>query len=52
LTVSSFYELTEEEVQLLLDALELFRTEGEFSTGEEVKLLEELYHFLKTRERR
>lgn len=50
--MASFYELTEDEVQLLLDALDLFRTEGKFWTDEEVKLFEELYHFLKTRERR
>lgn len=48
--MGSFYELTEEDIELLLASLDLFRTDGKFWTDEEVAHFEELYHFLKTRE--
>lgn len=49
--MASFYELTENEVELLLEALGLFATDGKFWTDEEVTDFEELRHYLKTRER-
>jgi hypothetical protein len=48
--MGSFYELTEEDIKLLLEALDLWRTDGKFWTDEEVELFETLYHYLKTRE--
>lgn len=48
--MASFYELTEDDVKLLLEALDLWRTDGKFWTDEEVTHFEELYHYLETRE--
>lgn len=48
--MGSFYELTEEDIELLLAALDLYRTDGKFWTDEEVKRFVTLYHYLKTRE--
>ena len=47
--MGSFYELTEEDIELLLAALDLYRTDGKFWTDEEVTHFEELYTYLKTR---
>lgn len=43
------YELTEDEVTLLLEALDLWRTDGKFWTDEEVDRFELLYYYLKIR---
>lgn len=50
--MASFYELTEDEVELLLEALEYFRThQGTYGDEETMRYLD-LVHYLKTRERR
>jgi len=49
--MASFYELTEEEVKLLLEALEYFKIhQGTFGEWE-TKLYRELKDYLETRER-
>jgi len=48
--MASFYELTEDDIKLLLAALDLWRTDGKFWANEEVDHFEQLYHYLKTRE--
>lgn len=49
--MASFYELTEDEIKILLETMDLFVTDGKFWTDEEVKNFEELRHYLATRER-
>ena len=50
--MASFYELTEDEVALLIDALELWREEGPSRTDEEIKDYLELKEYLETRQRK
>lgn len=49
--MASFYELTEDEIKILLETMDLFATDGKFWTDKEVKDFEELRHYLKTRKR-
>ena len=49
--MASFYELTEEEVQLLLDALEYWRNNGPPRTDREIRDYLDLAAYLETRER-
>ena len=49
--MASFYELTEDEVKLLLEYMESYRQHGKFWTHKEVEDFEELRHYLETRER-
>lgn len=49
--MASFYELREEEVELIKDALALWRTDGKFWTDEDVKRFEELVYYMEHRER-
>jgi len=50
--MASYYELTEDEVQLLLEALEYFKThQGTYGPAETQRYLD-LKHYLETRQRR
>ncbi len=50
--MASFYELTEDEVELLLEALEYFKTHQGTYEDEETQKYLDLKHYLETRERR
>lgn len=50
--MASFYELTEDEVELIKKALSLWRTDGKFWTDEDVEIFEELVYYMEHRERR
>lgn len=49
--MASFYELTEDEVEMLLNALSLFTPIQKFWTDEALEAFKELKHYLETRER-
>jgi len=50
--MASFYELTEDEVEFLLEALLYWRENGPPRTDEEIKDYLELRDYLETRERK
>ena len=49
--MASFYELTEDEVEFLLEALEYWRENGPPRVDEEIRDYLELKEYLKTRQR-
>ncbi|MBA7560964.1 hypothetical protein ES708_02598 [subsurface metagenome] len=51
-TMAGFYELTDEEVGLLVEALEYFKAHQGTYGDEETQMYLELKHYLETRERR
>lgn len=50
--MASFYELTEDEIAFLIDALDHWREAGPPRTDEEIVEYVELRHYLETRQRK
>lgn len=50
--MASFYEITEDEVELIKKSLALWQTDGKFFTDEDVKIFEDLVYYMEHRERK